>query len=688
VTLNVGRPDPLGATVTADGVNFAVFAGHADRVELCIFEAGVERRLDLVACSQGTWYGLLAGATAGLVYGYRVHGPWDPSAGLRHNPNKLLLDPYARQVIGELEWHDALFGHVRGIPGGEFIADPRDSAPFVPKAVVCDLPAWTTAPPRVPWRDTVIYEAHVKGLTATHPEVPPSLRGTYAGVGSAPVIEHLQGLGVTALELLPVHLSVSEERLVRQGLSNYWGYGSLGFFAPDPRFATRADRAHVEFREMVQSLHSAGIEVLLDVVYNHTIEGPADGPTLSFRGLDNKAYYRLDPREPGRQVDWTGCGNTLDLRHPAVLRLVLDSLRWWVTEMGVDGFRFDLAPALLREEQDVVPGGRFSAALAQDPVLSRVKLIAEPWDLGPSGYSLGRFPAGWAEWNDQFRDTARHFWRGDRGRIPDLASRMAGSADLFASRSIDRRRQRGPLASINYVACHDGFTLADLTRWTTKRNEANGEANRDGTNTNISCNWGVEGPTDEPAVVLSRRRAQRNLIATTVFAQGVPMIGHGDELGRTQGGNNNAYCQDSEVSWVDWEAADRELLAFVSHALALRAGNAVFRRPLHFSPHRDDVTWLRLDGHTMNGSDWDRGDDGGTCFGMLLAADGVDDVDARLALLLFNGSGRDERFALGSAGPAQAWRCRLDTARPQLSDEAVGADLLLTAYSLQLLEVW
>jgi len=688
VELNVGRPHPLGATLTPEGVNFAVFAGHAERVQLCIFEAGVERRLDLVACSRGTWHGLLPGASVGLVYGYRVHGPWDPTVGLRHNPNKLLLDPYARQVVGELTWHDALFGHVRGIKGGDLVRDERDSAPFVPKAVVCAPPTWTTTHPRVPWGDTVIYEAHVKGLTATHPEIPPALRGTYAGVGSAPVIEHLQALGVTALELLPVHLSASEERLVRQGLNNYWGYGTLGFFAPDPRFATRPDRAIVEFREMVQALHGAGIEVLLDVVYNHTIEGPAEGPTLSLRGLDNQAYYRLEPRTPSRQVDWTGCGNTLELRHPAGLRLVLDSLRWWVQEMGVDGFRFDLAPALLREEQLVVPEGRFTAAVAQDPVLSQVKLIAEPWDLGPNGYSLGRFPAGWAEWNDRGRDTARHFWRGERGRIPDLASRLAGSADLFGTRTTDRRRARGPLASINYVACHDGFTLADLTRWTTKRNQANGEDNRDGTDSNISCNWGTEGPTDDPAIRAARQRAQRNLVATAVFAQGVPMIGHGDELGRTQGGNNNAYCQDSEVSWIDWGAVDRELLAFVSHALALRAGNAVFRRPRHFSPHRDDVSWLRFDGGTMSGSDWDRGDEGGTCFGMLLAADDVDAVDARVALLLFNGSGREERFILGPAGPDQVWRCRLDTARPELRDEAVGPDLPLSAYSLQLLEVW
>ncbi len=683
--LCTGRPHPLGATVTEDGVNFAVFAGRADRVELCIFEGGQERRWELVARDRGVWHGLLRGGEAGLQYGFRVHGDWDPARGLRHNPSKLLLDPYARAVAGELVWHDAVFGHVRGLRGGQQVQDPKDSAPFVPKAVVTRSEEWSTRRPAVPWADTVIYEAHVKGLTATHPGVPEELRGTYLGVGSPAIIAHLTGLGVTALELLPVHLSVSEERLVRQGLSNYWGYGTLGFFAPDPRFATRPDRAVAEFRAMVDALHDAGIEVLLDVVYNHTIEGPDDGPTLSLRGLDNHAYYRLAPQDPSRCVDWTGCGNTLEMRHPACLRLVLDSLRYWVEQMGVDGFRFDLAPAMLRQDGAVAAHGRFASAVAQDPCLSHVKLIAEPWDMGPNGYALGQFPAGWAEWNDRFRDTARHFWRGEPGQVPDLASRLAGSADVFDRRMADRSFVRGPLASINFVACHDGFTLADLTSFTSKRNEGNLEGNQDGTDANASCNWGVEGPTRDPGILALRARAQRNLLATVIVSQGVPMIGHGDELGRTQGGNNNAYCHDSPLSWIDWEAADRELLAFVSHALALRAGNPVFRRRTHFSPDRPGVAWLRPDGEPMSGADWSRGPDGAVCFGMLLNTDGLQDPAARPALVLFNGSNQDLTFALGTI----PWRCRLDTARADVRDVATtGLEQLLSAHSMQLLQVW
>ena len=683
--LRPGRPDPLGATVTPDGVNFAVFAGRADRVQLCVFADGIERRLDLPACAGGIWHGLLPDAGAGLVYGYRAHGPCDPAAGLRHNPSALLLDPYARQVVGDIVWDDAVFGHVRGVKGGELVADPRDSAPFVPKAVVTAAPEWTTTHPRVPWRDTVIYEAHVKGLTATHPGVPAELRGTYAGLGAPVVIEHLSKLGVTAVELLPVHLAVSEERLVRQGLTNYWGYGTLGFFAPDPRFATSPSRAIAEFRQMVQALHQAGIEVLLDVVYNHTIEGPADGPTLSLRGLDNTAYYRLDPQDPARHIDWTGCGNTLDMGHPATQRLILDSMRYWVTEMGVDGFRFDLAPALLREDEAVQPDGRFAAAVREDPLLAQTKLIAEPWDLGADGYALGRFPDGWAEWNDRFRDTARRFWRGDPGCIPELASRLAGSADVYGPRPGDGGAARGPLASINYVACHDGLTVADLTRWTQKRNLANGEDNRDGTDADISCNWGVEGDTEDPGIRALRGRAQRNLLATAILAQGVPMIGHGDELGRSQGGNNNAYCQDSAVSWIDWDGADSELLAFVTHALALRAATPALRRLRHFPTEGGAVRWLRPDGAAMTGRDWDRGRDGGSCFGMLVAASSAGE---RATLLLLNASDEDRTFGLGEAEAGRAWRCRLDTARPALRDATVeSSDLGLAAHSLQVLQV-
>ena len=674
-----GRPHPLGATVVAGGVQFAVFAGHAERVELCIFDGDRETRHALHA-SRGTWHGVLPGAGPGTVYGFRVHGPWDPDGGLRHNPAKLLLDPYARRVDGELTWDPAVHGHAKG--KGTLRADPRDSAPFVPKAVVMAPAEPMPAGPRVPWRDTVVYEAHVKGMTALHPAVPEHLRGTYGGLAQPAVIEHLQALGVTTLELLPVHVAVSEERLVRQGLVNYWGYGTLGFFAPDPRFATSPATARDEFREMVAALHAAGIEVVLDVVYNHTIEGPADGPTLSLRGLDNRAYYRLDPRAPARTVDWTGCGNTLDLRHAATLRLVLDSLRYWVEVMGVDGFRFDLAPALLRQNEAVAPLGRFVAAIAQDPVLSTVKLIAEPWDLGPEGYALGRFPAPWAEWNDKFRDTARRFWRGDPGLIPDLASRLAGSADVFGSATRDASQARGPLASINYVACHDGFTLADLTAWTVKRNAANGEANRDGTDNNHAHHWGVEGPTDDLRILTLRARARRNLLATAILAQGVPMLGHGDELGRSQGGNNNAYCQDNAVSWVDWAAADAGLIAFVRAALAVRAGNPAFRRTRHFSPHGDAVSWLRPDGGSMEGADWDRGPDGGRAFAMVLCGE---EDDARTACLLLNGSAAPVTFVLPRIEGGH-WRRVLDTAAGEPRPESAPHEQVLAPWSLQVLE--
>ncbi|MCK0508350.1 glycogen debranching protein GlgX [Aromatoleum anaerobium] len=623
-SMKEGLPYPLGATWDGEGVNFALFSAHATRVELCLFDDSgrIEvTRVDLPEFTDEVWHGYLPGAGPGLVYGYRVHGPYVPEQGHRFNPHKLLLDPYAREVVGRLRWGSALFSYeLRGKkPGHGF--DKRDSAPFMLKArVVAPAPQLPLPDrPRVPWERSVFYEAHVRGLTRLHPAVPARLRGSFAGLGSPVIIEHLKSLGVTSIELLPVHLFVDDTHLTEKGLRNYWGYNSLGFFTPDPRYL--AGRAIAEFRDMVARLHDADLEMILDVVYNHTAEGNELGPSFSFKGLDNASYYRLNPDEPCYYLNDAGTGNTLNLNHPRVLQMVLDSLRYWVLQMGVDGFRFDLATILGREAHGFDPGSGFFDACRQDPVLNRVKLIGEPWDCGPGGYQVGAFPPGWGEWNDSFRDAVRSFWKGDEGRAPELATRLAASADRF------NRRGRRPWASINFITAHDGFTLHDLVSYNDKHNEANGEDNNDGHDDNRSWNCGAEGPTDDPDIIALRERQKRNFLATLLFAHGTPMLLAGDEFGRTQRGNNNAYCQDNELGWVNWadiDASGERLLAFARHLLVLRDALPVLR-PGRFStgemhPVHEvrDVAWLNPAGTELEEKEWS--DPQMRCFGML--ADG------------------------------------------------------------------
>jgi isoamylase len=604
-----GRPYPLGATWDGEGVNFALYSEHAERVELCLFDAKGRREIERMELRERTdfvWHCYLPEARPGLLYGYRVHGPYLPERGHRFNAHKLMLDPYARQMTGQLRWSDAHFGYRAGARREDRFPDLRDNASGMPKCQVVDT-AFTWGDdrrPAVPWRDTLLYELHVKGFTYQHPDVPPQLRGTYAALATAPVIEHLKRLGVTAIELMPVHAFVDDKRLVELGLRNYWGYNSIGFFAPDMRYSASGRLS--EFKTMVKTLHSAGIEVILDVVYNHTAEGNHLGPTLSFRGIDNSVYYRLDPENPRRYVDYTGTGNTLNTLHPVVLRLIMDSLRYWATEMHVDGFRFDLTSALARHAQSFDRFGAFLSIVRQDPVLSSVKLIAEPWDLGEGGYQVGGFPPGWTEWNGKYRDAVRSYWKGDGGMVGELASRLSGSSDLFGHSG------RGPTASLNFVTAHDGFTLHDLVSYNHKHNEANGEDNRDGTSDNRSWNCGVEGQTDDPAIRALRERQKRNLLATLLLSQGVPMLLAGDELGRSQQGNNNAYCHDSELSWVDWnlDASARELLDFVRRVVRLRNRHSLFRRRTFFrgrgvgEPGVKDISWLTPAGREMNEHEW------------------------------------------------------------------------------------
>lgn len=601
-----GTPVRLGAHWDGTGVDFALFSAHASRVELCLFEAEGGResaRIALPERSGDVWHGRIDGIGPGQRYGYRVHGRFAPAEGHRFNPNKLLLDPYARAIAGSLHWDAALLAHDPAQPGAP---DGRDSAPFVPRSLIVDPGfAWDgDRPPRTPWSRSVLYECHVKGMTQLHPDVAPEQRGRYLGLASPSLLAHFHRLGVTALSLLPIHHSAIDAHLAQLGLPNYWGYNTIGFFAPDARFASASDGTQVrECKQMVQALHRAGIEVLLDVVFNHTPEGPPDGATLFLRGIDDRCYYRHRAGAPGEYQDFSGCGNSLDGSQPRVLQLVLDSLRHWVTEYHVDGFRFDLAPVIARDPVAFQRFGRFFEMVRQDPVLAPVKLVAEPWDFGEGGYQLGAFPFGWAEWNDRYRDAVRRSWRGDAGLLPELATRITGSSDVFDA-------VRGPLASINYVACHDGATLRDLTSYERKHNDANGEGNRDGPRDDLR-NWGVEGPTDDPRVRKRRERARRSLVATLALSQGVPMLAHGDEIGRTQRGNNNAYCQDNEITWVDWsvQADDAAFLDFVQRALALRRGNAVFRRRRfllddHASAATARVRWLRPDGAEADAADW------------------------------------------------------------------------------------
>ncbi len=655
VTLEPGRPWPMGAAYDGSGVNFAAFSEHASQVDLCLFDADghVElARLPLPARSGDIWHGRLAGAVPGLLYGLRVHGPWRPERGHRFNPHKLLLDPWAREIVGHLDWQDPHFGSDREHPQH---MDTRDNGREALKArVVHDDPFdWRgDQPPATALADTVIYELHVRGFTKRLPGVPELLQGTYAGLASDAAIAHLQRLGVTAVSLLPVQQILDEPRLVEMGLSNYWGYNTIGFFCPDPRYAATA-QPRDEFRAMVRRLHAAGLEVLLDVVYNHTPEGDERGPTISWRGFDNASWYRLPHGQRERFENWSGCGNTVDIRHPRVLQMVMDSLRWWVAEMHVDGFRFDLAPVLGRDDKGFDNEGSFFKAVLQDPLLQRVKLIAEPWDLGPDGWQVGQFPCGWLEWNDRFRDTARAFWLGGDCTRGEFALRLAGSSDLYQA------RRRSPAESVNYVVSHDGFTLTDLVSYDMRHNEANLEGNRDGHGHNLSWNCGWEGPTEDPEVKACRELLKRALLATVLLAQGTPMLAAGDELGHSQGGNNNPYCQDSPITWIDWDRADQTLIDFTAHVVALR------RRLLPMAlrwytglPDRAgqvDLAWMRRTGEAMTPEHWNN-----RMSRVLGAWIGTPGRGGAALLLMVNSSDVDARFVL----PPGDWVAELDTTQP------------------------
>jgi glycogen operon protein len=668
-----GRPYPLGSTWDGEGVNFAVFSEHAEKVELCLFDNSGRRenpRIPLPEQTDMVWHGYLPEVRPGQLYGYRVYGPYAPEQGHRFNHHKLLLDPYGKQVQGTIRWSDSHFGYRVGHKQEDLSFDRRDDAAGMPKNRVIDSAfTWgADKAPGIPWHQTVIYELHVKGLTMCHPDVPAHLRGTYAGLATAPIIEYLTRLGVTSIELMPVHAFVDDRRLVERGLRNYWGYNSIGFFAPEPRYL--ATGSIMEFKTMVKVLHSAGLEVILDVVYNHTAEGNHLGPTLSLKGIDNSTYYRLAPDNPRYYKDYTGTGNTLNMRHPRVLQLIMDSLRYWVLEMHVDGFRFDLAATLARELHEVDRLGAFLDIIHQDPVLSQVKLIAEPWDLGEGGYQVGNFPVRWAEWNDRYRDTVRSYWKGDGGLAGDLAYRLTGSSDLYGHSG------RRPYASVNFVTAHDGFTLQDLVSYNEKHNEANGEDNRDGNNDNRSWNCGVEGPTDDPNIQALRAKQKRNLLATLLLSQGVPMMYAGDAIGHTQLGNNNAYCQDNSISWLSWvvQPEDRNLMAFVQRMINLRKRHPVFRRR-HFFQGRPikganvkDVLWLNPKGTEISEDEWR--DPSVRCLGMFLAGQGLDETDERghklgdeNFLLLLNAHHEDVAFTLPVFHPGFRWSAWMDTSR-------------------------
>jgi len=666
-----GSPNPLGATWDGVGVNFAIFSRHASRIELCLFDERGRREIERVELRERTnfiWHCYLPEARPGQLYGYRVHGPYDPERGHRFNPNKLLLDPYARWLVGQLRWTEAHFGYRIGSRREDLSFDPRDNAAGMPKCEVVDT-AFTWGDdraPQVPWEDTVIYELHVKGFSRLNPLVPPQLRGTYSALTTPTVTDYLKRLGVTTVELLPIHAFLDDKLLTERGLRNYWGYNSIAFFAPEPRYS--ATGTLNGFKSMVRSLHAAGIEVILDVVFNHTGEGNQLGPTLSFRGLDNASYYRLSPENSRYYIDYTGTGNTFDLEHPAALQLVMDSLRYWIQDMHVDGFRFDLATALARTSGRYDPFSSFFNVIRQDPVISRVKLIAEPWDVGDGGYQVGGFPPGWSEWNGRYRDAVRSFWRGDEGMLGELASRLSGSSDLYNG--------RGPSASINFVTAHDGFTLTDLVSYDERHNAANGEGNRDGEAHNRSWNCGVEGPTEDPQVLELRQRQRRNLMATLLLSQGVPMLLAGDELGQSQQGNNNAYCQDNELSWLDWDLSpeDEEMLAFVTRTLSVRRRHPLFRRRTFFTgrnphePHRKDIVWLTPAGEEMSEADWN--DPRRRCLGVHLLGVALAENDIRGRpildedlLLLLNADHAEVDFVM----PAfeRRWLPVLDTARPR-----------------------
>ena len=694
-----GRSYPKGSHWDGEGVNFTLFSEHAEKVELCLFDDSGRREIQRIVLKERTdevWHCYLPEARPGMLYGYRVYGPYQPEKGHRFNPHKLLLDPYARNIDGTLRWSDAHFGYTIGARREDLSLDRRDNASGMPKSKVIDGAfSWgDDRGPDIAWNDMVIYELHVGGFTKQHPDVPPALRGSFAALACPAVIDHLRRLGVTTIELMPVHAFVDDRHLVERGLRNYWGYNTIGFFAPDKRYCASGKIG--EFKTMVKTLHSAGMEVILDVVYNHTAEGNQCGPTLCFRGIDNASYYRLVADDKRYYQDYTGCGNTLNMQHPRVLQLIMDSLRYWVTEMHVDGFRFDLAASLARELHEVDRLGAFFDILRQDPVLSQVKLIAEPWDLGEGGYQVGNFPVGWAEWNDKYRDTMRAYWKGDGGLIGDFARRLTGSNDLYGHNG------RSPFASINFVTAHDGYTLHDLVSYNDKHNEANGEENRDGNNNNLSWNCGVEGPTGDGEVKALRERQKRNLLATLLLSQGVPMLLAGDETGRTQLGNNNAYCQDNEIAWTDWniDPAGIQLMEFVSRMIATRRDHPIFRRRAFFQgkpvggTQDKDIVWLKPDGAEMTAEEWDK--DFARCLGVFLSGDARQETDMRgrplhdaSFLLLFNAHHDTIGFRLPAIGRNGEWIPQIDTAfdtgRPQLESLHGASEYRLQGRSLVLL---
>jgi isoamylase len=701
-----GKPYPLGATWDGNGVNFALFSECATKVELCLFnspdDAKEAERVPVTERRDMVWHCYLPDIRPGQLYGYRVSGPYEPAHGHRFNANKVVLDPYAKGIGRDVRWCDELWGYKIGDPQQDLSFDERDNAHAAPLAVVID-PAFTWGddrPPQRPWHETIIYEVHVKGFTQLNPEVPEELRGTYAGLTSPAALDHLKSLGVTAVELLPVYQRSDDRHLVDKKLCNYWGYNTLAFFAPDQHYSMTkaADETVREFKTMVRALHSAGIEVLLDVVYNHTAEGNQMGPTLSFRGIDNASYYRLSPKDPRYYMDFTGCGNGFNMRSPRVLQLIMDSLRYWVTEMHVDGFRFDLASALARELFEVDKLGAFFDILHQDPVLANVKLIAEPWDLGSGGYQVGNFPSQWSEWNGRYRDNVRRFWKGDGGALSEFATRLCGSADLYEWSS------RRPYASINFITCHDGFNLHDLVSYNEKHNEANGEENRDGANDNQSWNCGAEGPTDDPGIKALRERQKRNLLATLFLSQGVPMLLAGDELGKTQQGNNNCYCQDNEISWLQWDLNDdqRQMLDFVRGVVSIRKTEAVFRRQKFFQGRSirgeegaaSDVSWIGTDGKPLADDAWNAGFV--KCVGLRLDGQLIGEVDEHgvaisgdTVLLLLNAHHENIPFMLPVPVADAFWQPLMDTAQfpGRLSDTKGGTQYELLGRSIALLRL-
>jgi isoamylase len=669
-----GRPSPLGATITAEGVNFALYSHYAEKVVLCLFDENNNEtdQIELVDQTFKVWHGLIPGLKAGQRYGYRVHGPFEPTQGHYFNPHKLLLDPYTRATTGPIEWDTSVFSYKMDDPAKHLSFDERDSAPHMPKSIVIDNSFnWEgDHSPNTPWSKTLIYETHVKGFTVLNPEIPENIRGSYSGLAHPKSIEHFKNLGITALELLPVHQFVQDESLQNKGLSNYWGYNSIGFFAPDWRYSSQGHSGGQvqEFKEMVKALHKAGLEVILDVVYNHTAEGNHLGPMLSLKGIDNVSSYRLNLDDPQFYIDYTGTGNSLNVINPHILRLVTDSLRYWVTEMHVDGFRFDLASTLAREMFEVNQLHSFFAILQQDPILSEVKLIAEPWDLGEGGYQVGNFPDQWAEWNDKFRDTVRSFWKGDTGKLAELGYRLMGSSDLYD------KTGRGPCSSINFVTAHDGFTLHDLVSYNEKHNEANKEDNRDGNDNNHSFNWGVEGPSDDPNLEELRVRIKKNILSTLFLSQGVPMLVAGDEMGRTQGGNNNAFCQDNEVSWIHWDKMDRELLSFTQSLIKLRKNHVVFRRPNFFEGEslrpggKKDVFWFLPNGEEMSEEQWTQ--DYAKCLAVALTGSAINEFDDKGKpvrdddfIWFLNASDNIVLFDLPNSVQDRRWQLILNTVR-------------------------